>query len=102
VPERDQGSFRNHTNATWDITFSRVHGTVPITPRTIRLTDEQGNTLAPRLTVRGGGRAPRTVPHGAPFTLVLHARTSIGDGKVRYSPSGGRLLAEWDFDAETD
>jgi hypothetical protein len=102
VPDRDQGSFRNHTNATWAVTFASVHGRLPISNGTFAITDEQGQTFAPRMTVLGGGKVPAAVPRGRPFTLVLHARTSIGDGKVRYKPAGGRLLVEWDFDAETD
>lgn len=102
VPDRIQGSADLHTPATWDLTFAEVHGTVPISRRLFTITDEQGMLLSPRLSVVGGGQLPRTVPAGRPFTLQLRTVVSIGDGKLRYAPSGGAWLAEWDFDVETD
>jgi hypothetical protein len=102
VPNRIQGSADLHTPATWDLTFADVHGTVPISPRLFTITDEQGMLLSPRLRVVGGGPLPRTVPAGRPFTVQLSTVVSVGDGKLRYAPSGGAWLAEWDFDVETD
>ncbi len=102
VPDRIQGSADLHTPATWDLTFADVHGTVPISTRLFTITDEQGMLLFPRVSVVGGGPLPRTVPAGRPFTLQLSTVVSVGDGKLRYAPSGAAWLAEWDFDVETD
>lgn len=102
IPDGVQGSARLHTRATWDLTFDHVRGTVPISPRLFSITDEQGALLWPQLSVVGGGPLPRTVPIGHPFTLALKTVVSVGDGKLRYSPSGRGWLAEWDFDVETD
>jgi hypothetical protein len=102
VPDRIQGSADLHTPATWDLTFADVHGTVPISARLFTVTDEQGALLLPRVSVVGGGSLPTTAPAGRPFTLRLSTVVSVGDGKLRYAPSGGPWLAEWDFDVETD
>lgn len=102
IPDRIQGSADLHTPATWDLTFADVRGAVPISPKLFTITDEQGMLLLPRVRVVGGGPLPRTVPAGRPFTLQLSTVVSIGDGKLRYAPSGGAWLAEWDFDVETD
>lgn len=102
IPDRVQGSSDLHTPATWDLTFAHVHGTVPISPRLFTITDEQGAVLWPHVSVVGGGPLPKTVPAGRPFTLTLKTVVSVGDGKLRYSPSGATWLAEWDFDVETD
>jgi hypothetical protein len=102
VPVRDQGSFHNHTPATWRVTFSDVHGTVPVRPSMFTLLDEQGQVLTPRVSLLGGGRVPADAPRGRSITIVLAARTLIGAGTIRYAPSGGRPLAGWDYDAETD
>jgi hypothetical protein len=102
VPDRIQGSSDLHTPATWDMTFADVHGTVPISSRLFTITDEQGAVLSPRVAVVGGGSLPRAVPAARPFTLRLSTVVSVGDGKLRYSPSGAAWLAEWDFDVETD
>ncbi len=102
VPDRIQGSADLHTPATWDLTFADVHGTVPISTHLFTITDEQGMLLFPRVSVVGGGPLPSTVPTGRPFTLQLSTVVSVGDGKLRYAPSGDAWLAEWDFDVETD
>ena len=102
VPTRIQGSSAVHTPAVWDLTFANVHGTIPIAARLFSITDEQGELLSPHVSVLGGGTPPHTVPAGRPFTLRLRTRVSVGDGKLRYAPTGGRWLAEWDFNVETD
>lgn len=102
VPDRIQGSADLHTPATWDLTFADVHGTVPITPSLFTITDEQGAVLRPHVSVSGGGSLPKTLPTGHVLTLKLSTVVSVGDGKLRYAPTGRQWLAEWDFDVETD
>ncbi len=102
IPARIQGSADLHTTATWDVTFADVNGIVPISPSLFTITDEQGALLWPKLSVPGGGPLPKTVPSGRPFTLMLKTVVSVGDGKLRYAPTGASWLAEWDFDVETD
>jgi hypothetical protein len=102
VPTRVQGTSNLHTPAVWDLTFAKVHGTVPIAARLFSITDEQGQLLSPHVSVLSGASLPRTVPAGRPFTLRLSTRVSVGDGQVRYAPAGGHWLAEWDFNVETD
>ena len=103
VPTRVQGTFDLHTPATWDITFIDVHGSFPLSSSMFTLTDEQGQTLRPRVATAEGRPLPAAVPRGRPFTVRLKSDLfSEGDGKLRYSPVGGHLLVEWDFDVETD
>jgi hypothetical protein len=102
IPERIQGSADLHTPATWDLTFADVHGTVPLSAGLFTITDEQGALLSPRVSTLTGRPIPKSVPAGRPFTLVLRTTVSVGDGKLRYSPTGPAWLAEWDFDVETD
>ena len=102
VPTRIQGTSDLHTPAVWDLTFADVHGTIPIAARLFSITDEQGELLSPRVSVLGGASMPHAVPAGHPFTLRLRTRVSVGDGKLRYAPTGGHWLSEWDFNVETD
>jgi hypothetical protein len=102
VPARYQGTFDLHAPATWAITFTDVSGRFPLAQRMFSLTDEKGQTLQPRVSAAGGGRLPKTVPTGRSFTVKLKdPLVSEGDGKLRYTPTGG-LLVEWDYDVETD
>jgi hypothetical protein len=102
-PTRGQGTFDLHTPATWEVTFVDVHGRFPLSPSMFTLTDEQGQTLRPRVATTQGGPLPAAVPRGRRFTVRLRSDLfSEGDGKLRYSPVGGHLLVEWDFDVETD
>jgi hypothetical protein len=102
VPDRIQGSADLRTPGTWDLTFDDVHGTIPLSRSMFSITDEQGMLLSPQVTVAGGGPLPKAVPVGRPFTLQLKTIVSVGDGKLRYAPTGRAWLAEWDFDVETD
>ena len=102
VPLKDQGSFRNHVSATWRVTFSQVQGRVALRPSMFSLSDEQGHTLRPRVSVLSGGRLPAHAPAGRSLTVVLEARTSIGSGTLYFTPRGSHFLAAWQFDAETD
>jgi hypothetical protein len=102
VPTRIQGSADLHTPATWNLTFDEVHGTIPLSRSMFSITDEQGMLLSPRVTAASGGPLPAAVPAGRPFTVQLQTVVSVGDGKLRYAPTGRAWLAEWDFDVETD
>jgi hypothetical protein len=102
VPTSVQGTADLHTEAFWDLTFTDVHGTVPLSPKLFTITDEQGQVLSPRVRTLGGGRLPSAVPAGRPFTIRLRTLVSVGDGKLRYTPAHAGVLAEWDFDVETD
>lgn len=102
VPDRYQGSFHNSAPVSFDLSFAKVHGTIPIAPSMFVITDELGTILHPRLSVAGGGPVPADVPAGRPFTLVLKTKLPIGTGNVEYAPTGGHWLAEWNFDVETD
>ena len=102
VPSRNQGTADLHTGASWVLTFSAVHGRVPLSAGRFTITDGQGQLLHPRVRPAGGGALPPTVPAGRPYTIVIRARVSVGDGRLRYAPATGRLISEWDFDVETD
>jgi hypothetical protein len=68
VPDRIQGSADLHTQATWYLTFTDVHGTIPLSPSLFTITDEQGMLLLPHVNALGMDPLPRTVPTGRPFT----------------------------------
>ncbi len=102
VPDSIQGTSALHTPATFDLTFSGVHGSVPIARDTFEIIDEQGVIHQPAVTVQGGGAPPASVPAGVPFTLVLSTNLPAGSGALRYMPQRSHWLIAWEFDVETD
>ncbi len=102
VPDKDQGTFQNTANVSFDATFASVRGTVPLAASMFTISDELGAVHHPKITVRHGGRLPVRLPRGKPITLVLRTTLPIGNGRVRYRPAGRHAVASWDFDSETD
>lgn len=102
VPDRYQGSFHSDAPVTFDVSFTRVHGAIPIRSHMFLIRDELGTLLHPTLSVAGRGPVPLDVPTGRPFTLILRIRIPIGGGDLEYVPTGRHYLADWAFTAETD
>jgi hypothetical protein len=93
--------------ATFLLTFSRTHGTIPLAPKDFTILDERGNNIVPRFAVKGGGAMPSKLPAGRSLTLVMSTTISVGDGSIVYNPTGftkagHRPLAGWDFIVEDD
>ena len=80
VPDKDQGTFQNTANVSFDATFASVRGTVPLAASMFTISDELGAVHHPKITVRHGGRLPVRLPRGKPITLVL--RTTLPFGNV--------------------
>jgi hypothetical protein len=93
--------------ATFLLTFSRTHGTIPLAPKDFTILDERGNNIVPRFTVKGGGAMPSKLTADHPLTLVMSTTIAVGDGSIVYDPPGStqaghRPLAGWDFIVEDD
>ena len=89
------------------LTFTRVHGEIPLTAKDFTVLDQQGNNIVPRIRMRGGGRMPGQLRSGHRLTLVLSTVISAGDGSIVYNPTGitragRRPLVGWDFIVEDD
>jgi hypothetical protein len=102
VPHRLQGTGVRTTPTRFLVRLAGVSGRIPLSPRLFTITDELGQTLRP--TVRLASGAPVTAARSTTrsVTLTMTATLPIGNGTLRYSPSGSRFLAAWDFDVETD
>lgn len=88
--------------ATFDLTFTAVHGSIPVTAAKFTITDELGHLHHPQVSVMGGGPTPATLPAGHPSTLVIHTTLPIGNGRLDFTPMESRPLVAGDFDVETD
>ncbi len=89
------------------LSFSNVHGTIPIADHDFTILDQFGNNLVPEIQVKGGGALPKQVAFGQTLTLVMGTIIPAGDGSIAYNPTGfakagHKPLVGWDFIVEDD
>ncbi|MGO9908597.1 MAG: hypothetical protein ACLP4R_21030 [Solirubrobacteraceae bacterium] len=93
--------------ASFVLTFSKTHGTIPLAPDDFTILDQLGNNIVPTIRVQGGGPLPKQLDSGRHLTLVMSTIISAGDGSIVYNPtgitkSGHDPLVGWDFIVEDD
>ena len=87
---------------TFTVTLARSAGTVPLRAGSFTITDEQGQTHHPLVTVQGGSPLPARVPPGRLITLTVFAVLPTGNGALHWAPARTRPLVSWDFAVELD
>jgi hypothetical protein len=87
---------------TFTLTLAGSTGRVPLGAGSFTITDEQGQTHRPLVTVQGGAPLPARVPPGRLLTLTVSAVLPTGNGTLHWAPAGARPLVSWDFDVELD
>ena len=102
VPKEGQSPVPATSPCTFTVTLAAVHGSVPLSSRDFSFLSEHGERTGARVTLRGGGRLPRRVVAGRPLTLSVRAVLPVGNGRLRWTPSGTRPTVTWDFDVELD
>jgi hypothetical protein len=100
VPVQGAASEPDTTTCTWTVALSGVRGRTPLAVRAFTVLDEQGHQTRPRLAP-GSSRPPAAIGPGQIVRFELRAVMSVGEGVVRWAPAG-RVVASWDFVAETD
>lgn len=91
-----------HTSpATWTVTLSGAVGAVPLDPATFQAVDEHGRIY--RLDLLAQPPLPTSVPPGATVRFRLFAaHFAVGQGRLRWIPTGHLAPVEWDFTVEVD
>lgn len=89
------------TTCTWTVTLSKATGTVPVSLRDFDSIDSEGHVFHPAL-VPGESAPPPTVGAGQTVTFEMRAAETAQEGLMRWAPSGGRIVAKWDFVVEND
>ena len=102
VPEEGQSPVPATSPCTFTITLAAVHGSIPLASRDFTFLGEHGARNGARVTLRNGGRLPRRIVAGRPVTLKVSAVLPVGNGQLRWAPSGARPTVSWDFDVEID
>jgi hypothetical protein len=89
------------TTCTWIVTLSQATGDVPVSAAEFTSVDDRGAVYRPTL-VPGQAAPPATLRPGQQATFELRAGEAVGEGLMRWSPVGGRIVAKWDFVVEND
>ncbi len=92
VPLDMGGTDATTAAARFTLTFTKLHGRVPLRTNLFGILDEQGALHVPPVHVRR---------HGDSARVSVRLRLPTGDGKIVYSPAG-RPLVTWDYTLETD
>lgn len=86
------------TPAQWTVELSQATTTLPVDARAFEAIDGSGRVY--RLAATG---APSAVAPGQDLTFTLRSPAfEVGEGRVRWIPSGHLAPVEWDFTAEID
>lgn len=99
VPVEGAATEPDTTTCTWTVTLSGARGRLPVAVHAFTVLDEQGNESRPRLAP-GSARPPAVIKPGQTVRFELRDVMSAGEGVVRWAPAG-RVVASWDFVAET-
>ena len=102
VPEDGKFPVPKTTRCSFEVTFTRASGVVPLESRAFTILDELGALHHPRVSGRDGGPVPSRVLPGQSVTLTVSAVLPTGAGTVRWTPSGRTPVVGWDFDVEID
>jgi hypothetical protein len=89
------------TTCTWTVRVSRVSGRVPISAAAFASLDQRGHQYRPTL-VPGQPAPPAMLGNGQSATFELRAAEPVGEGLMRWAPTGGHIVAKWDFVVEND
>ena len=98
------GHWNNANTAptTFTVTFASRHGKLALKASTFSILTGQRQVIHPKLTAMNGSRPPAWVTPGKPVTVKLNVGLAEGDGALRWSPQGAKVLIEWLYQLEFD
>ena len=100
VPREGMPHPPETTLCTWTVTLSHARGHLRIDVHDFAAIDEQGHLTRPYLAA-GTPQPAASITAGAVARFALSARMRVGEGVMQWAPNG-RLVASWDYVAETD
>jgi hypothetical protein len=89
------------TTCTWTVSMTNEIGRVPISVADFDSIDFRGNVFHPTL-VTGQPVPPDVLEPGQKVTFELRTGEPVGEGLMRWAPSGTQIVAKWDFVVEDD
>jgi hypothetical protein len=89
------------TTCTWTVTLSAATAPVAIRIADFTSLDHLGAVYHPIL-VKGQPKPPAVLQPGQKVTFELRTVMTVGEGLMRWAPTGTPILASWDFEVEND
>jgi hypothetical protein len=89
------------TTCTWTVELTDPQADLPIVASDFTTVDHLGVVYHPAL-VPGRPRPPAVLAKGKTVTFELRAVMNTGEGLMRWSPGGKKVVASWDFEVEND
>ncbi|MFL5830871.1 MAG: alkaline phosphatase family protein [Solirubrobacteraceae bacterium] len=87
-------------SGTFVVTLAGGARPVTLAPAAFTVVDEFGMLHHPEVSAAGGGAVPGQLRPGQRLTLVVRDVLPVGNGRLQWSPAGGRPVVAWDFDLE--
>ncbi len=88
--------------STFNVSFSAVHGTVPLSAGQFTLITYQGKILHPAVRTADGRGLPSTLPSGRTLNLRVSVPVPEGDGSIRWAPNDKTILVSYFWTLEFD
>lgn len=88
------------TRATFDLTFSKVVGVVPIRSNDFGIIDGNGDVFYAKSFV--GGIKTMAAPLHRAFTLQVSQVMATGTGSIAWAPNGHDPIVTWEYTLEND
>jgi hypothetical protein len=101
VPGEGLSRVTAATTCTWTVTMQDATSEIPVHTSDFVSLDEEGHPYHPQL-ITGQTKPPATIHPGQTVTFQLRVVMPTGEGVMRWSPVGGKVLGVWDFVVEND
>ncbi|WP_375503833.1 hypothetical protein [uncultured Jatrophihabitans sp.] len=101
VPGEGLPEQTESTTCTWTVSLSRATATLPIRVTDFTTLDHLGGVYATRLAP-GSATPPAQLRPGKTVTFSLRTVMPTGEGLLRWTAGGRRIVASWDFEVEND
>lgn len=102
VPEEGEFPVPATSPASFVVTFAKARQTLPLDPRDLTVTDEDGHQHHPQVTGLDGGPPPTVIPAGKTVSVRVQGVFPTGDGTLNWAPGSRQTVVAWDFDIEID
>lgn len=88
--------------STFYVTFADVRGTIPVAAKDFSVLTDTGVVVEATLRAKGAGTVPTAVHTGQSLTVKVVTKAAEGQGVIRWTPLGPKVLVGWLYQLELD